>query len=377
MAVGIICEFNPFHNGHKHLIQQAKSLTNEPVVVVMSSSFTQRGEVAITDKFSRTKSALLGGADLVIELPVVYAVSNAEVFAKSGVKILSSFTELNYLSFGCETNNIELLSKAASAHKNMAIQAIVAKEMQNGSYYPKALETAVREIYGNDIANILATPNNVLAVEYLKALPDIIKPLPIQRKGVQHDSKTTSNNIASASYIREKLKKGEDISDFVPYKPCELAFPENLEIAMLYKLRSMTANEIENLPDVTEGLENRIYSAIHKYNSIQEILFAVKSKRYTLARLRRILISALLGITKETQKIAPCYARVLGFTKDGEKILKSCNLPIITSVKKGLSMGSDIENLLKAEVFATNVFSLATNPPQKSNADFTTPIIKV
>lgn len=377
MAVGIICEFNPFHNGHKYLIQQAKSLTNEPVVVVMSSSFTQRGEVAITDKFSRTKSALLCGADLVIELPVVYAVSNAEVFAKSGVKILSSFTELNYLSFGCETNNIELLSKAASAHKNMAIQAIVAKEMQNGSYYPKALETAVREIYGNDIANILATPNNVLAVEYLKALPDIIKPLPIQREGVQHDSKTTSNNIASASYIREKLKKGEDISDFVPYKPCELAFPENLEIAMLYKLRSMTANEIENLPDVTEGLENRIYSAIHKYNSIQEILFAVKSKRYTLARLRRILISALLGITKETQKIAPCYARVLGFTKDGEKILKSCNLPIITSVKKGLSMGSDIENLLKAEIFATNVFSLATNPPQKSNADFTTPIIKV
>lgn len=377
MAVGIICEFNPFHNGHKYLIQQAKSLTNEPVVVVMSSSFTQRGEVAITDKFSRTKSALLGGADLVIELPVVYAVSNAEVFAKSGVKILSSFTELNYLSFGCETNNIELLSKAASAHKNMAIQAIVAKEMQNGSYYPKALETAVREIYGNDIANILATPNNVLAVEYLKALPDIIKPLPIQREGVQHDSKTTSNNIASASYIREKLKKGEDISDFVPYKPCELAFSENLEIAMLYKLRSMTANEIENLPDVTEGLENRIYSAIHKYNSIQEILFAVKSKRYTLARLRRILISALLGITKETQKIAPCYARVLGFTRDGEKILKSCNLPIITSVKKGLSMGSDIENLLKTEVFATNVFSLATNPPQKSNADFTTPIIKV
>ncbi len=377
MAVGIICEFNPFHNGHKYLIQQAKSLTNEPVVVVMSSSFTQRGEVAITDKFSRTKSALLCGADLVIELPVVYAVSNAEVFAKSGVKILSSFTELNYLSFGCETNNIELLSKAASAHKNMAIQAIVAKEMQNGSYYPKALETAVREIYGNDIANILATPNNVLAVEYLKALPDIIKPLPIQREGVQHDSKTTSNNIASASYIREKLKKGEDISDFVPYKPCELAFPENLEIAMLYKLRSMTANEIENLPDVTEGLENRIYSAIHKYNSIQEILFAVKSKRYTLARLRRILISALLGITKETQKIAPCYARVLGFTRDGEKILKSCNLPIITSVKKGLSMGSDIEHLLKTEVFATNVFSLATNPPQKSNADFTTPIIKV
>lgn len=377
MAVGIICEFNPFHNGHKYLIQKAKALTNEPIVVVMSSSFTQRGEVAITDKFTRTKSALLGGADLVIELPVVYAVSNAEVFAKSGVKILSSFKDLNYLAFGCETNNIELLSKAASAHKNVAVQALVAKEMQGGSYYPKALEKAVCEIYGNNISDILATPNNILAVEYLKALPDIIKPLPIQREGVEHDSKIASNNIASASYIREKLKNGESIADFVPYEPCELAFPENLEIAMLYKLRSMTAKEFEKLPDVNEGLENKIYSAVHKYNSINEILFAVKSKRYTLARLRRIFIYALLNITKEIQRIDPCYARVLGFTKNGEKILKSCNLPILTSIKKGLSMGGNIETLLKTEIFATDIFSLATVPPKKCGNDFTSPIIKV
>ncbi len=377
MAVGIICEFNPFHNGHKYLIQRAKALTNEPVVVVMSSSFTQRGEVAITDKFTRAKSALLGGADLVIELPVVYAVSNAEVFAKSGVKILSSFKELTHLAFGCENNDIELLNQAVSAHKNTAVQALVAEKMQDGSYYPKALETAVREIYGDNTADILATPNNVLAVEYLKALPDNILPLPIQREGVQHDSHSTANGFASASYIREMLKKGKSIAEFVPYEPSELAFPENLETALLYKLRSMSAEDFANLPDVSEGLENRIFSAVHEYNSVNEILFAVKSKRYTLARLRRILIFALLGITKEIQNIEPSYARVLGFTKEGAKILKSCNLPIITSVKKGLSLGDNIEKSLEKEVFATDIFALAQKPPKKCGSDFTTPIIKI
>ena len=377
MAIGIICEFNPFHNGHKYLIQKAKSLVNEPVAVVMSTSFTQRGEVAVTDKFTRAKSALLGGADLVIELPVAYAVSNAEVFAKSGVKILSSFSDMNYLAFGCENNNINLLKQAAQAHRNTAVQALVAKEMQNGSYYPKAIENAVREIYSNETADILSTPNNVLAVEYLKALPNNISPLPIQREGVAHDSKNTANNFASASYIREKLKSGENIGEVVPYSPSELAFPENLETALLYKLRSMTAKEIANLPDVTEGLENRIYSAIHEYNCVDEILFAVKSKRYTLARLRRILVCALLNITKEIQNIEPSYARVLGFTNEGAKILKNCNLPVITSVKKGLSLGCNIEKLLKTEIFATDIFSLATNPPQKCGADFTTPIIKI
>ena len=340
MAIGIICEFNPFHNGHKYLIQKAKSLVNEPVAVVMSTSFTQRGEIAITDKFTRAKSALLGGADLVIELPVAYAVSNAEVFAKSGVKILSSFSRLTHLAFGCENSNIELLKQTADAHKNTAVQSLVAKEMQNGSYYPKAIESAVCAIYGDKTAKILATPNNVLAVEYLKALPSNISPLPIRREGVEHDSENAENGFASASYIREQLKQGKNIAEFAPF-------------------------------------ENRIYTAVHEYNSVNEILFAVKSKRYTLARLRRILICALLNITKEIQNTEPCYARVLGFTNDGAKILKSCTLPVITSVKKGLSLGGNTEKLLKTEIFATDVFSLAVNPPKKCGADFTTPIIKI
>ncbi len=377
MAIGIICEFNPFHNGHKYLIQKAKSLVNEPVAVVMSTSFTQRGEIAITDKFTRAKSALLGGADLVIELPVAYAVSNAEVFAKSGVKILSSFSRLTHLAFGCENSNIELLKQTADAHKNTAVQSLVAKEMQNGSYYPKAIESAVRAIYGDKPAEILATPNNVLAVEYLKALPSNISPLPIRREGVEHDSENTENGFASASYIREQLKQGKNIAEFAPFEPTELALPDNLETALLYKLRSMSVHQLADLPDVTEGLENRIYTAVHEYNSVNEILFAVKSKRYTLARLRRILICALLNITKEIQNTEPCYARVLGFTNDGAKILKSCTLPVITSVKKGLSLGGNTEKLLKTEIFATDVFSLAVNPPKKCGADFTTPIIKI
>ncbi len=377
MAIGIICEFNPFHNGHKYLINTAKKLTKEPVAVIMSTSFTQRGEVAVTDKFTRARSALENGADLVIELPVVYAVSSAEVFAKSGVEILSSFADINHLAFGCETHDLNLLKSAAFAHKDPAVQAIVAREMQGGSYYPRAMESAVREICGDEIADVLSTPNNVLAVEYLKALPDRIIPLPIKRVGVEHDSTKTSNNFASASFIREQLKKGESAAQYTPFEPRELAFPENLETVLLYKLRSMTAQDISALPDVTEGLENRIYAAVRNHNSVNEILFAVKSKRYTLARLRRIFICALLGITKELQSLSPSYARILGFTDNGAGLLKNCALPVITSVKKGTSMGGDIQRLLNTEIFATDVFSLACNPPKKFGADFTTPIIKL
>ena len=228
--------------------------------------------------------------------------------------------------------------------------------MQNGSYYPKAIESAVRAIYGDKTAEILATPNNVLAVEYLKALPSNISPLPIRREGVEHDSENTENGFASASYIREQLKQGKNIAEFAPFEPTELALPDNLETALLYKLRSMSVHQLADLPDVTEGLENRIYTAVHEYNSVNEILFAVKSKRYTLARLRRILICALLNITKEIQNTEPCYARVLGFTNDGAKILKSCTLPRYNLCKKKVCHSEAIQKNYLKQKFSQQMF---------------------
>lgn len=377
MAVGVICEFNPFHNGHRYLLETARKKIGEPVIVVISGSFTQRGEVAVTDKFSRAKTALQNGADLVLELPTVFAVANAERFAKCGTEILEAFDCMNYLAFGCETDDISLLLKASNAAQNDEVKKRIADKMKCGGYYPQAFESAVREVLGNETADVLKTPNNVLAVEYLRKLDRRISPLPIKRKGAQHDSLTADSDIASATLIRERLRCGREADEFYPQSVSDITFPENLERAVLYRLRSMSAEEIAELPDVKEGLENRIFNAVRKYNSINEIISEIKTKRYTHARIRRIITSALLNITEEMQTRSACYARVLGFSSVGAELLKDCRLPVITSVKSGLALGKDISEMLERDIFATDISALAYEIPKPCGADFTTPIVKV
>ncbi len=209
MAVAVICEFNPFHNGHRFLLGKAKELTGEPVLAVMSGSFTQRGEVALCSKFERAEAALKSGADLVAELPAVYAVSCAERFARGGVNISKMFGCVNYLAFGCEDDDIDLLKTAAFAGENPEVNAIIAEQMNSGSYYPKAYEYAVRQVCGGEVADVLTKPNNILAVEYIRALRGTdIKPLPIKRVGAEHDSDGADGIYASASYIRKLLRSG-------------------------------------------------------------------------------------------------------------------------------------------------------------------------
>ena len=159
MAIAVICEFNPFHNGHKYLINKAKEFVNEPVIAIMSGSFTQRGEAAVTDKFSRAKTALKNGADIVLELPTVYSVANAQLFAKCGTYIARSFDCVNYLTFGCETDDITQLMNAADSADNTEVQKIIKNEMKRGGYYPRALENAVRQILGDATADIFTSPN--------------------------------------------------------------------------------------------------------------------------------------------------------------------------------------------------------------------------
>ena len=376
LSTGIVCEFNPFHNGHKYLVEKAREITGEPIIALMSGSFTQRGEVVLTDKFSRTRAALLSGVDLVLELPAVYAVSNAERFARCGVKLLCSFSDMKHLAFGCESNDISKLKKAATAHSNAEIQALVALGMKNGGYYPKVLEESVKAVYGEEISQILSTPNNVLAVEYIRNLNENVEPVPIKRRGVSHDSNEISGGFASASKVRELMHNSKNVSGFLPFVPQEITYPEKLETATLYKLRSMSLDEIAALPDVSEGLENRIYAAVREYNSTKEIITAVKTKRYTHARIRRILTCALLGITEEMQNTEAEYVRVLGFTPQGANLLKNCRLPVVTSVSKGLKLGKNVQTLLEKDIFATDIAALAYPTPHKCGMDFTTQIIK-
>lgn len=377
MAVAVICEFNPFHNGHRYLLRRAKESSGEPLLVVMSGSFTQRGEAALCSKHERAGTALYNGADLAVELPAVYAVSCAERFARGGVNILRLFGCVSSLAFGCEDDDIDLLRAAAFAGENPKVNAFIAEQMNSGGYYPKAYEYAVRQVYGGEVAGVLTKPNNILAVEYIRALKGTkIKPLPIKRTGVEHDSGNTDGIYASASYIRKLLRNGENADKLLPYVPKEITYPENLDRALIYKLRNMTAEQIRALPEVGEGLENRILSAARRLGTAEEVINEVKTKRYTRSRICRILTCALLDITEELQNKTADYARVLGFTDEGKKLLKTCTGKVVTSIAKTKSLSPDSAEILAADIRATDTAALAYEKVKPCGADYLTKIIK-
>lgn len=378
MAVAVISEFNPFHNGHKYLTETAKKLTSEPVIAIMSGSFTQRGEVAVTDKFSRAKTALENGVDLVLELPAVYAVANAQRFSFGGVQIAKSFDCVNYLAFGCESGNVDSLKKALDAVKNPAVNKLISEKMSSGDYYPRALQSAVSEIFGEETAEVLSSPNNILAVEYLKNLVDTnIQPLAVKRTGTAHDSEKANGEFASASLVRSILRRNENAEKYVPSVAQRITFSENLERIMLYKFRMMSAKDFSLLPDVNEGLENRIVDAVKNYNSVEEIISAVKTKRYTHARLRRIMTCALLDITESLQCTPIEYVRVLGFTNTGASLLKNCRIKVVTSVAKSLKSDSNISKLLEKDILATDIAALAYNDVGRCGSDYVEQIVKI
>lgn len=379
----VICEFNPFHNGHKYLLDEIRKQGYECIICVMSGSFTQRGEAAIADKFERTRVALKNGADLVIELPAPYAVASAQRFAKGGVEIISATGVVDKVFFGSEAGDIQLITQAASATEDKQVQEIVKSKMSMGEYYPLALEKAVEEVFGSEVSSTLKEPNNTLGVEYVKELLKCgIEADTIKRVAVEHDSSEAVGGFASASLIREMIFKGKDVSEYAPC--CDFSNPAKLELgerAVFYKLKAMSLEEIANIPDVTEGLENRIYSAARVCNSLEELLFEVKTKRYTMARLRRIITSAMLGITKDLQSTPVPYLRVLGMTDKGKEALslisKKTSLPIITSVSTALNvLEGRTKEMLLCDINATDIRTIFESEISESGKDFTTAIIK-
>lgn len=386
MVVGaLICEYNPFHNGHKYMLDEMRKDGCECIVAVMSGSFTQRGDVAVFSKFERAKSALQNGADMIIELPSVWAVASAQRFAQGGCDIIKATGVVDRLYFGSESGDISILQKVADATSDESVNERVKSYMSEGDYYPVALQKAVEEIYSKDIADILSSPNNTLGVEYIKALKGSdIEIRTIKRTGVSHDSAHTTETIASASKIRDMILSHEDFSSFIPENikqsnPAFLCFGER---ALLLKLRELTAEDIEDIPDVTEGLHNRISTIAKEKNSIEEILSEIKTKRYTHSRLRRILTCALLGIKKEHQENAVPYLRILGFNSIGEQFLKSIysatSLPIIMNVAKDMGKLSDkAKEIFDIDLKATDIRTVFEKSPTPCGADYTKGIIKI
>ena len=336
MAVGIIAEFNPFHNGHKFILETIKSITNERIVAIMSGAFVQRGGIAVTDKLTRARMALLNGADLVIELPVVFSHNTAQKFAMGAVGTLNSTGIIDTLAFGSESGDISSIKKAADilATEPIEVSDKIKELMASGISYPVARQTAYNRYFNT---NILSDPNDILAVEYLRAcnvLGTNFKPLSIKRTGTGHDSETVTESIASATEIRRRVSDGENISDFMPLPDFEVYDRTRLDTAVISNLRLISPETLSNISEVAEGLENKFIAVSRDVDNVDDLCMAVKSKRYTLSRIRRIAYSSLIGLTKDIADLPPSYIRVLGANENGRALLREmkdkATLPVIT-----------------------------------------------
>ena len=343
----------------------------------MSSDFVQRGDAAVLPKHLRAKAAVLGGADVVLELPAPYALRSAEGFAQSAVDILLGTGVLTDLSFGAEDADPKLLRETASLLLEHQTVQDTLLHLKTGISYAAARE---RALYARvkEKAEILQKPNNILAVEYCKALvrrESEVNILPIQRKGAGHDQ-GAEGEFASASHIRELLRDGKT-DEALPYLPettiailkeaeesgRALLDQSRLENAMLSALVRLNADDLAALPDANEGLDNRLLEAIRKGRTIEEICAQAKTKRYALSRIRRMIFCAYLGITKEESQTLPPYVRVLAFNDKGREVLKAARkqatLPLITKPAHAFDLGGDARKIFEREALACDLYHLA------------------
>lgn len=407
-VLGIVAEYNPFHNGHKYHLDESKKLTGSQYsVCVMSGNFIQRGEPAIVDKFARARMALEAGIDLVIELPTVYALNTAELFSYGGIKILDSLGIVDNICFGSENGTIEELKTIADVlvDEPLEYKNILKKYLSLGLPFPSAREKAIEEYLGEGhYKTLIGTSNNILGIEYLKALKKCnsnINPHLIKRKANDYNSKEITGDISSATSIRDNIFKTgniESIKEQVPlstYKilkenfdmQCGPISKEDFSKTIISIIRKLSVNELTNVFDVSEGLENKIKKSANNTSDIDNLISLIKSKRYTQTRIQRILFHILLGITKDFYKEAeiaggPQYIRVLGFNENGRQLLntakKKSTLPIITKVAHFKnSDNSALSKMLEYDIIATNLYNLAYNNPEytKGDIDYTNKII--
>ncbi len=382
MVLGIVAEFNPFHNGHKYLISEAKRQTGaDKVVAVMSGAFVQRGGIAITDKHSRTAAALDGGVDLVLELPVIYSLNTAQKFAYGAVATLSATGVVDTLTFGSECGSTTLLSNAAKKliEEPQAVSDKIKLFTAEGMSYAAARAKAYDGIIPSDI---LSNPNDILALEYLRAsymLGTGLDALAIKRIGAAHDCYAVRKSIASAAHIRDILMSGRDAHAYMPDGQFPIYDERLLDTAVISKLRCEGAEYIKKINDVSEGLENRFMKAAINSSNVVDLCKNVKSKRYAMSRIRRIAYSSLIGLTKELAAHEPSYLRVLGMTACGAELLRKMKTAAhLPTVIKAADYKGDI--IFDFNTRAENIFALAapTDELKKGGMDITKPpVIKL
>lgn len=373
MSVGIICEYNPFHNGHLYHLNKVKKLfKDEPIILILSGNFTQRGDLSIIEKYDKASIALSYGVDLVIELPFSFSTQSSDYFAKGSIELLNKL-ECDYLVFGSESNDINMLTNLADIQlNNTQYESIVKKELDNGENYPSAMSKALNKISGNTIKE----PNDLLALSYIKEIKKNnykIKPIPIKRTN-DYNSIELSDSITSAKSIREALNNNIDITKYVPSNVIDKIIKINQNNYFnLLKYKIISENDLSIYNSVDEGLDNKLKKEINNSNNLEELILKIKSKRYTYNKINRMLIHILCSYTKEENKNNQIqYIRVLGFSSKGReylnKLKKNIGIPIITNINK------DNIDLLKIELKADSIYNLIIE--KNDNLYCKKPIIK-
>lgn len=398
-VLGLITEYNPFHNGHKYHLEESKKATGcDYSVAIMSGNFLQRGEPALINKWTRARMAVASGVDLVIELPCLYASNSAEYFAFGSTYILNSTGLIDSICFGSESGEINWLSKVANllAYESEEFKSSLNRYLDLGNNYPKSRELAIAECLSLDY-NISA-PNNILGLEYIKNLIQLnsnIQVATIKRIKAEYNSININSNICSATAIRHILKSSNNLNELknvVPTTTMNILqdgisdsyapiFTEDFSQMLLYKIRSSSTDYIKTIHDVREGLEHRILRASLESTDYVQLLDLIKTKRYTETSIKRILIKILLDITQDMagtgdNKVPPSYIRVLDFNKKGaaiiKKMKKTSSLPIITNLKKYTPQNPIAAGQLNLDIKATNIYNLALSKSslRKAGEDF-------
>jgi len=374
--VGIISEYNPFHEGHKYHIEKSKEITGaDYVVCVMSGNFVQRGMPAIIPKHTRAKNAILNGADLVIELPVIYSTSSSDIFAKAGVEILEALN-CEYLSFGSEEGNIDRLKEVSNNLLDKRLDDYIKSFYSVGLNYPKAREIAYGELF-NDNCELLQKPNNILGLEYLKYI-GAIKPVTVKRVGAEYNSDEInySKKYQSATAIRKNVYSGLDVSEYVPQNTLdELVNEANVNLnkyfeLLRYKIITGEVKDFENCPSGGEGLGNKLKNEINNAEDLDSLIDAVKSKRYTRTRICRLLVQVLLGIDRRHVNYENIgYIKPLAFNEKGSKLINRSELKVISNINKIEHLDMFDEYCINKEILSTDIYNMITNRNLYKNSE--------
>lgn len=396
---GIIAEYNPFHNGHAYHIERTRAEKGgceaTHVVAVMSGHFVQRGEPALLPKADRVRMALAGGVDLVLELPLPWALSSAEAFARGGVSILKALGCVDSISFGSECGDVALLEQVADAMESDRFSTLLRYHLEGGIAFPEAQSRAVAEVAGDKLAGLLARPNNTLGIEYIKAvrrLAPSIQPFTVPRMGAEHDDMAPLGDTASAGFLRTVILSGKMLSA-APYMPRTVyrmlsdaaaaghcpADTRRLERGILSHLRRMPAEELAGCPGISEGLHNRVKEAVSTASTFEELEQAIKTRRYPLTRIRRMLWAAFLGIPRGLSEQAPPYVRVLGYTERGRAILnkaREASAPLLGRASQAEKLTGTARQVWELECRAADLYALTLPKPFPCGAEYTTGMIR-